>query len=359
VSKNTQKTKGNDTKSNTTESAIKRFEAINQRFVDEMSQGKTAHDVIFKIMMEKPEILTAYLKVELPKNLVNQIEWSGLTYESTNQVNSIIDEKRCDLLVALPLKSGIDIYVYCMFEHQSTDDKRMTWRFFEYIYLWYQKYIQSNGHFPDKLPFIYPLLLYNGTNQWQSPTKFQDLIQIPKGCQQFVPHFEFQLKDLSQIEDNAIKTQYIQSFALMKFIEYFKYSRESSFKDRFNVDGEFVLLENEYGDLLFSITLYILQSQKDFTTFETMIKNKLRKEDNMLDVVAELKNLGREEGRNEGLNEGINIGREKVMKTAGRLKHMGLSNAQIAKATGLSITEVERIEPIDDTEDTLKDGDTD
>ena len=96
----------------------------------------------------------------------------------------------------------------------------------------------------------------------------------------------------------------------------------------------------------------------------------------MLDVVAELKNLGREEGRNEGLNEGINIGREKgreegrnegrhkgerqkALETAGRLKHMGLSNDQIAKATGLSITEVEHIAAIDDTEDTLKDGDTD
>ena len=57
---------------------------------------------------------------------------------------------------------------------------------------------------------------------------------------------------------------------------------------------------------------------------------------------------GREEGRKEGREEGRKEGREEgvakeKLATAKRLLGMGLTQEQVAKGTGLSIEEIERL----------------
>ena len=60
------------------------------------------------------------------------------------------------------------------------------------------------------------------------------------------------------------------------------------------------------------------------------------------------KEEGREEGRKEGREEGRKEGREEgvakeKLATAKRLLGMGLTKEQVAKGTGLSIEEIERL----------------
>jgi predicted transposase/invertase (TIGR01784 family) len=53
---------------------------------------------------------------------------------------------------------------------------------------------------------------------------------------------------------------------------------------------------------------------------------------------------GHEEGKEEGIEIGIEIGREEAIKqTAKNLKAIGLDNQSIAKATGLSVEDVESL----------------
>ncbi len=314
------------------------FERLHKMFLDEMSKGKSSHDVIFKYMMEKPKVITAYLQAEMPNALVKNIQWDSLTYEPTNLGSPMVNEKRADILLSLELKSSEKMYVYFMFEHQSTDVHSMTWRFYEYLYLWYSNYIKTihNGKFPDKLPFVFPLVLYNGLEAWKSPTSLHSLINVPIGCSQYSPQLSFHLRDLSQTDDVEIQRQYQQSFLLAKFAEYFKYSRHASFYDRLLIDEQFILLRRESGDTLLSMYLYIIQTYKGNEPISKMLDNKLRTENNMIDLIKQWQ----DEGRNEGIERGTI---QANIKTAQNLIKMGLSDEQIAQATGLSVSEVGKL----------------
>ncbi|CAK8742636.1 hypothetical protein SODG_005890 [Sodalis praecaptivus] len=55
--------------------------------------------------------------------------------------------------------NGVDGYVYCLIEHQSTPDKLMAWRLMRYCMAAMQRHLEA-GH--DKLPLVFPVLFYCG-----------------------------------------------------------------------------------------------------------------------------------------------------------------------------------------------------
>ena len=335
------------------ETEVARLQRIQDIFAKGMAEGRTPHDVLFKLMMERPDVARAYLEVELPTSLSRRVDWDSLQYRPTNFTEPIVSEKRSDLLLSLrlrPSKQHNDdqtIYVYCMFEHQSTDDHSMAWRFFEYLYLWYSHYIKSDAstefprRLPKKLPFVFPLVLYNGVQPWTSPISFQEMVDIPRGCTSFVPHFQFSLKDLSQIDDPDIQADYHRSFLLTKFLDYFKYSRRPEFYDRLQLDEQFVLLRNERGDALYAIFIYILQTQSNHQEVIKMLNNKLRTEENMVDVIALIKQEGIEQGIEQGRQEGE---RQKVIQTAKRMLDRQMDLQTISDITELSLEDIAKIE---------------
>ncbi len=92
------------------------LERLHKMFINEMSNGKSSQDVIFKYIMEKPQVITAYLQAEMPKALVEQIDWNSLTYEPTNLGSPMVNEKRADILLSLQLKPTENMYVYFVFD---------------------------------------------------------------------------------------------------------------------------------------------------------------------------------------------------------------------------------------------------
>ena len=64
----------------------------------------------------------------------------------------------------------------------------------------------------------------------------------------------------------------------------------------------------------------------------------------MVDVIALIKEVGREEGREEGIRSGRQEGEYQAeMVTAQNLLEMGLSIEQIAKATGLTENDIRNL----------------
>ena len=295
--------------------------------------------------MEQPKILRAYLEVELPPNLIQRINWASLVFQPTNFSTPIISEKSADILFSLKLnlEEEYSLYFYILFEHQSTDIYHMAWRFYEYQYLFYKHYIKTkhNGKFPKKLPMLFPLLLYNGLEKWESPISFQELVEIPNDCEQFVPHFQFLLKDLSQSDNSMLKKNYGNSFVLAKFAEFFKYSRHPQFYERLEQDPDFTLLFKEDRDNLFAFYVYILQTQKNPKGFKTLLNNKMKSEDDMLDVIELIKEEGKEIGLQEGREEGAH---QKAIETAQNMLQEGFPPEQIARLTKLSVEEVQTLQ---------------
>ena len=84
------------------ETEIARLKRIQDIFETGMAEGRTPHDVLFKLMMERPDVARAYLEVELPNPLSRRVDWESLQYQPTNFSEPIISEKRSDILLSLP-----------------------------------------------------------------------------------------------------------------------------------------------------------------------------------------------------------------------------------------------------------------
>ena len=86
-----------------------------------------------------------------------------------------------------------------------------------------------------------------------------------------------------------------------------------------------------------SWSLYILQTQPNHQEVIKMLNNKLRQEEDMVDVIALIKEVGHEEGREKGA-------KEKAIATAKRMLAHQMDHQTIADITELSLEDVAKIE---------------
>lgn len=95
-----------------------------------------------------------------------------------------------DLIYKLKLLDE-EVYIYILMEFQSSVDRYMVVRVAYYTLAFYMDYIannkKSNDQKPDtkkneaskaeKLPAVFPLVLYNGRDKWTAPERLADLIE--------------------------------------------------------------------------------------------------------------------------------------------------------------------------------------
>ncbi len=51
----------------------------------------------------------------------------------THFIKDSFDEVVCDVLCRIPMKAGGDVFMYVLVEHQSTENKKMPLRIWEYM----------------------------------------------------------------------------------------------------------------------------------------------------------------------------------------------------------------------------------
>ena len=68
-----------------------------------------------------------------------------------------------------------EVYIYILIEFQSTPDKTIAARTLSYIMRLYETILQTSR--AGKLPAIFPIVLYNGEDEWSAPDNIADLIE--------------------------------------------------------------------------------------------------------------------------------------------------------------------------------------
>jgi hypothetical protein len=81
------------------------------------------------------------------------------------------------------------VYIYLLLEFQSTVDKFMALRILEYIVQFYKDLLKVEKH--DRLPQVFPLLLYSGDKKWTAPTQFGDLLVTISIPNKYIPNFHY------------------------------------------------------------------------------------------------------------------------------------------------------------------------
>ena len=137
------------------------------------TQQQTSHDGNFKHNFCSIAVAIAFLKHNLPKALLAQIDLSTVRIESNEFLASRYRSKRhADVVYSVKDKKGNKIYILVHLEAQSNHDKNMAMRIWEY------HVAIARAHFRQgykKIPLIQTFVLYHGKAAWTSPKSIAEL----------------------------------------------------------------------------------------------------------------------------------------------------------------------------------------
>ncbi len=160
------------------------------------------HDASYKLLLAHRELMTDLGQGYLHMALTGEIDWDSLELVSTEHVTSELRLRTNDLVWRLRRRSadgeGVEwVYIFAVLEFQSSPDPFMAVRMMTYMGALYEDYIAHEG-LPqgEKLPVIFPMVIYNGRERWNSGCELEGVIQpSPPGLEEYRPTLRFKLLD--------------------------------------------------------------------------------------------------------------------------------------------------------------------
>ncbi len=280
------------------------------------------------------------------ESFVDQPWVKYLDFDRAERVDkSFVDEEyqqwESDLIYRVPLGDE-EIYVYVLMEFQSTVDRLMALRVLNYVVSLYMDL--SRGQYLEKLPPIFPIVLYNGDARWTAVTDLADLIDMQPSLGEYGLHFrywklaenEFSHETLLQI-GNIVSTLFLaetrleQERLLAEMVALF---------DREEDKNAVSLLVNWFRHM----AIHKRVAVKDYKQLEEAYRSSEEVQTMLVTMIEQDRQAffekGLEEGIEKGLEEGIEEGRRKILLA---MVDRGYSVELIADMVGLAAQEVEDI----------------
>lgn len=95
------------------------------------------------------------------------------------------------------------LVIHILIEHQSSVNKLIRYRLWNYCALIWDKYLKQNQS--NMLPLIFPLVFYHGEAAYSGPRKIADLIQAPLDLIETALFGDFHLVDAHEINDDELR----------------------------------------------------------------------------------------------------------------------------------------------------------
>ncbi|MEM7539783.1 MAG: Rpn family recombination-promoting nuclease/putative transposase [Chloroflexota bacterium] len=314
------------------------------------------HDRGYTKLFSNLTIFKQLLFSFVEESWVDELDFNTAERINKSFISDSYKHRTSDILYKVKLR-GKDIYLVILTEFQSSVDRFMALRVLHYITCFYMDYIETKRKEMDNrkdagylLPAIFPIVLYNGTEDWTAPVDIADLIQ------------QHELLDLGEYKLN---------FKYFKISEN-TFSQEALLKMH-NIVSTLFLAETNYDiDLLVQEMLGLFEHEEDkraisllFNWFMQLWKNdKISREDyDKLDEVyrsaeevktmleativtykQKLVNQGIEQGRIEGREEGRLMERRSMLVgTAGYIYKLSDDHKATLKE---ELNAIDSIEPL-------------
>ena len=146
------------------------------------------------------------LEVFAPPGIAELLDYKTLRKESGKYITPAMKRREQDVVWSIKL-NGLRIYLYFLFEFQSSIDKGMPVRMLQYVAAVYDHLVRSNAiNLSDGLPPVLPIVIYNGSTRWKQSTEIFDLIQShPDELTEFQPRLKFWLLD-----EGSYRAEYLE-----------------------------------------------------------------------------------------------------------------------------------------------------
>ena len=278
---------------------------------------------------------------------VERVDFDKITLEPVSFIDRLFNKKEADLIWKLPLKDGPDVYLFLLLEFQSRVDKTMPLRFASYILNFYADQFKNKK--TVSLPVVFPVLVYNGKQRWNAARRLQDLIDlVDPSLREYLIRFKYFTIDIGRFGKRSLvklKRNLVTAVFLLENVRNEK-ELENVFKEIIEIvksEADPALVKS-FGDWL---EMQLKRENISAINIREIITQ--RREHTMLtETLQEILQKREEKGIKKGIKEGIKEGIEEGIKkgkteTAIQLLKEGLDTEFIAKVTGLSKKEIDKL----------------
>ncbi len=216
---------------------------------------------------------------------------------------------------------GKAIKIYLLVEHKSHPDAWVPLQLLRYqVRIWE---LHRKQQPKDPLPPILPMVLYHGTQRWQTPDRFLGLFgAMDPALKPYVPDFRHELCDLGLPEPERIRGAVLSRLALLALKHIFDPNPRQALAAILPLARD-ILDKDTALEMLEVLLRYYVQTTQtlDEHDIRDLLTATAGEEDAMptfIDRYIEQGRqqgwfAGREEGEQEGLQEGLQKGRQELL----------------------------------------------
>lgn len=293
----------------------------------------TPHDAVFKDFLCQSDIARDFLQIHLPAALLQHCDLATLKLESGSFVDRKLRAIHSDVLYSMKTVDGKG-YIYCLFEHQSSPDRHMTFRLMRYALAAMQRHLDNVD---NQLPLVIPVLFYHGqVSPWPFSVNWLQAFANPQLATKIYTG-DFPLVDVTAIPDDIILThrriaalelvqKHIRQRDLMEFVEQLVMLWMKGCTN----DEQFIMLIN-----------YLLRAGDTASPQEFIHALAQRTSCHGGEIMSPAEWL-KQEGHKEGHKEGHQAAKREM---ASNMLANGVELALVMKVTGLKPDELRQLQP--------------
>lgn len=166
-----------------------------------MSLLTKAQDKFFKAVFSRKEIVTELFEKTISDEILPLLNLNGLELVSGSFVDGKLKEHFADLVYKCPLTDKGEVQIVLLLEHKSYQEVFPHFQLLLYFLgLWNQHVKQQ-----EKPAFIIPIVFYHGKATWHYQRMQDYFSDIPTPLLRYLPMFDYDLIDLSAMQDHQIE----------------------------------------------------------------------------------------------------------------------------------------------------------
>ena len=149
------------------------------------------HDRGYQLLFSNPILFRQLLESFVKAPWVAQLDFDSCEKLNKSFISKEYEKRESDLIYKIRWREQT-AYIVILVEFQSTVQRFMAIRIWRYLAEFYTDWIET--HQPsrhEKLPPVFPIMLYNGDSKWTAPDNIADLIENNEQLGEFALQFKY------------------------------------------------------------------------------------------------------------------------------------------------------------------------
>ncbi|HFW3088929.1 TPA: Rpn family recombination-promoting nuclease/putative transposase [Salmonella enterica subsp. enterica serovar Reading] len=305
--------------------------------------SKRGHDPLFKLFLREPATAKDFLEAHLPEDIRSLVHLDTLRLEPGSYVDEELKELHSDILYSVKMAQGEQCLLYCVVEHQSTEDELMAWRMTKYTIRAMDDHLKKGYR---TLPVVVPLLFYHGEiRPYPYSMDWLDCFEQPELARRVLSK-PWPLIDVSVLDDDDIKTH--RRMALLEMVQ-----RDIRLRDGRELLGRLVQLiqtglnSREQVEAVLRYTILNGMAGEDIRPYLNQLSGEIPEYEEVMGTIAQqLEEQGIQKGIQQGIQQERQASQERerrrLLEAARALLDNGVSQEVVMKTMGLSREELEQ-----------------